>query len=792
MNLRTRRNIVTGFFIAMMVTGLFLTLLFPSKTVLAEEDKTATDSSSFLTIGQDVTYPDLQQITVPFYSFQQYSIWDFPYSDYFFTQSSDTFQTELAKASIGLAVSAFRNDEKEDLDNQLTTYLGGAGFSDIYSFGYDQPTAEDTISAVIAHKKIGDFTLVATAVCGQGYKNEWAGNLKVGTGERHEGFNQAAQIVEAQLARYIEEHDIQGDKKLWITGFSRAAAVSNLTAADVIESGEFEDVYAYLFGVPRTTKKPVAYQGIYNICGGADPVPMFPMESWGFYRYGTDIFTPTQEVNSAYASLIANADPINRVLCGTKMYNNPYVHYQLRLIVEYLAELFPTSDDYAQKFQADLMAVWKEANPDHISEILTEALSQIDNLDNRQERATDVIIDYVSLIASEQLRGNQEQVKNGLWNEDDSIGANYFREHMPYTYIDWLFSENDPEEIYAPGKEFRRVVLVGPIDVFVYKNDELVSYITKDGTVTHVNEWMENDYYQSEVFLKRSGKETMVSLPMDEDYSLEMVMYRSSSLSYYQVITPQEELFAASGEIHVCSIKPGYYCLTFDRTEALPELEVIDGDIIRDRTSPYKYSPFLLMSSESTNKFHITLDFILKMSFWFLAFLLALGLVCLVIFIVHAIRGKKRERPYSRLYVVIPHVLLIAVFAILTQFATLNLYSVSIAARICATLNVFFIFLLALRGLLRTLRSGKKEGYIKKSGGKTIVCLIYALLLLALTVVTYFFYMRSTFADYTFWKSVLYYLIIAVLTVGSVLLFPKRTRKAKHLKQDDLLLSDGN
>lgn len=772
--------------IILLILGIVLILQHLSFATRADEEKTG------IVFAEQETYPDLQQITIPFYSFEQFSVWDFPYSDYFFTQPSDAFRTELAKASIGLAVSAFRYDEK-DLENQFATYLGAAGFSDIYSFGYDQPTAEDTLSGVIAQKKIGDFTLIAAAPCGQGYKNEWAGNLKVGNGERHEGFDQAAKIMEEQIAWYLEEHEIQGEKKLWITGFSRAAAVSNLTAADMIENGEFEDIYAYLFGVPRTTKKPVKYPGIYNICGGADPVPLFPMESWGFYRYGTDIFTPTQEVNSDYASLIANADPINQELCGTKMFNNPYVHYQLRLIVEFLAELFPTADDYTQKFQGDLMATWKEADIDHISDILVETLGQMDNLDKRQERATDVIIDYISLLASEQLRGNQEQVKSGLWNADESIGANYFREHMPYTYVDWLFSENDPEDIYAPGKEFRRVVLVGPIDVYVYKDGNLISFITKEGKVTHVNEWSEEgDEYLSEVFLKKNGKEMLVSLPMDADYSMEMAMYRSSVLSYYQVITPQEELFADNGEIHVCSIKSGYYCLTFDRTEALPELEVIDGDMIRDRTSPYKYSPFMLMSSESTNKFHITIDFILKVCFGFLAFLLALGLVCLIIFIVHAVRGKKRERPYSRLYVVIPHVLLIVAFALFTQFATLNLYSVPIGARICAAVNVFLIFLLSLRGLIRTLRAGKKEGYIKKSGRKTVACLIYTLILLALAIVTYFFYMRSTFADYTFWKSILYYLIIAALTVGSILLFPRRTRKTKHTEQDDSLIPDGN
>ena len=70
-------------------------------------------------------------------------------------------------------------------------------------------------------------------------------------------------------------------------------------AAEMIESGEFDDVYAYLFGVPRTTTQPVRYKGVFNICGQYDPVPSVPLQSWGYARYGTDLYTPAQEADAA-------------------------------------------------------------------------------------------------------------------------------------------------------------------------------------------------------------------------------------------------------------------------------------------------------------------------------------------------------------------------------------------------------------------------------------------------------------------------------------------------------------
>lgn len=769
---------IRHFLIPLLLAAFFFLLIQPKMVLADEENSLSVSQDSFVTFAENEVYPDEKIITVPFYSFNQFCTWQFPYTDQFFTRSSSVFSPELAKASIGLTVSAFRNDKHEELDDQYKTFLGRAGFSDFFAFGYGEETSEATLAGVIAQKKIGDFTLIAAVPCGQGYEKEWAGNLHVGDEERHVGFNVAAQILEGHIADYIKEHEITGEKKLWISGFSRASAVSNLTAADMIESGEFSDVYAYLFGVPRTTKAPKAYAGIYNICGGFDPVTWFPLQQWGFERYGTDIFMPAQEVSSDYVEYVGGADRVSRILCNFPFIHSPYVNYQLHLMVEFMGELFPENSDYTEQFQGLLMETWKEFDGEHISEALTVALQKMDDLNAREEYAVNTFLEYFSMVGAQQLKGNKDQIANGQWDKNASTAVNYLREHMPYTYVNWIFSDNDPEKLYAPAVSYRRVILVGDVDVYVYKNGWLIGSATKDGKISQVNQWETNkDIFVSEVFLHRSKDETIVTLPMDAVYNLELYMGKTKSLAYYQVLGDQEILYSPGGEMHVYGLSKGLYGLVFDQTTTLPDLEVYEGSVLQERTTSYDYNPFVVMSTELDNSSTITLGGVLSSAFYVILGLIALGLICLIISIIHAARRKKRGRPYSPLYVIIPHCLLIAFFAMMTQFCTLNLVTIGIMKSVCAAATVLFILLLALRGLFRGLRAKEERGYQAQQKWKKIAGAIFSVVLAAFCVFTFLFYKNSPLTTYSTLNAIIYYAITMVLSAFAIYLFPVRTPK---------------
>ena len=82
--------------------------------------------------------------------------WEFPYTDSFFRHPSEKFSLKFAQGSLGLALSAFRSNT-DIVDNQYEEYLTGAGFTDLFAFGYDKETTEDSLSGVIGMKEIRRF-----------------------------------------------------------------------------------------------------------------------------------------------------------------------------------------------------------------------------------------------------------------------------------------------------------------------------------------------------------------------------------------------------------------------------------------------------------------------------------------------------------------------------------------------------------------------------------------------------------------------------------------------------------
>lgn len=717
------------------------------------------------------------QIELPFWSPGDfYYDYTFPYSDEYFNSSSFIFDPQLAKASFGLELSSFRYDKKK-IPNQYETYLSAAGFEDIYAFGYDKPTTKDTCSGVIAHKKIGEFTLIAAAPCGQGYKNEWGGNLEVGNEERHKGFNTAAQLFEKEINDYIEEHQIEGTKKLWLSGFSRASAISNLTAADMIESGEFADVYAYLYGVPRTTKKAVEYPGIYNVCGAYDPITCFPLETWGYERYGTDIYTPAQETDSDYLNLWLDTNRVKEEITGSTFKNNPQVNYRLHLMVEFLAELFPTSEEYVEDLQDKVMQIWTDPENMDFFAVLIEVFSKMENLDLREEQASNVFVDYLSLIASEHLNGDAGTDPNN-WDSSLSLQFNYLIEHMPYTYMSWVFSNNNSAKVYDLTSDTRRIILVGDLDTKVLAAGQEIGGITHDGKMILPEEFGDL-FLERDVFLQRSGGETIVALPTDEEYKIEFQANSDGYVAYYQIINRADELMADDVTLFMADLETGEYALDLKETLEAPEIKVLDGTINRLIDFPYEYSPTLMMRTEASYKDHLTIPFLLFIVVALLIFAAVLVLVSVIIGIVHAVRKRKRTRPYSNWWLIIPHLLSIAVLTVLTLFLTENFFQVGMVKSVSSCLNIGFIFILALRGLIRLLRATEEKGYKPQSKTKKILGSILTGALLVLTVLNWFFYKDSIFSFYKDEMALIYIGGVILLTILAILIFPGRKKKEK-------------
>lgn len=247
------------------------------------------------------------------------------YNDSFFADSSYSYNHDLAKATLKLAMSAFVSDKSRrgDADGDAKNAYDflkkiGCDSNAIRDYGYDSEPTTGSIACVIGSKQLKnqEETLLIVAVRGQGYAAEWGGNFEVGPNlTYHKGFEKAANTVIGRLNSYINSmEDISGPVKLWITGYSRAAATANIVAGKLVNGEESlpdkvtlkaKDLFAYTFETPAGVKSshvPHAekYHNIFNIINSTDFVPKVAPSIWGYSRFGIDCFLPdlSRENNS--------------------------------------------------------------------------------------------------------------------------------------------------------------------------------------------------------------------------------------------------------------------------------------------------------------------------------------------------------------------------------------------------------------------------------------------------------------------------------------------------------------
>ena len=743
----------------MFVIILMIALFHTSAAVPSFAEETSGTGPDPVIFSDEKQLDDVQQIHLPFPDVTEEALeWDFPYSDEFFSLPTEEFSITMARGSMGLTLSAFRSEFGE-LAPQYETYLTQAGFTDIYSFGYDETPTTDSLSGVIGMKRIGDCTVIAAAACGQGYGSEWASNFKVGSGENHEGFSQAAGLFEDHLAQYLKDNGIEGRKKLWVSGFSRASAVGNILAADMIESGEFDDVYAYLFGVPRTTRQPVRYKGIYNICGQYDPVPSVPLQSWGYERYGTDLYTPAQEADADYTAFALAANAVGISLDRKGFRNNPEVNYQLRLILESLGEFFPDSDIYCKKLQdllADAVVNHSEA---HILELLSTAFEDLKPDNSRDKAKIDIFTDYIGFIVGQHLRVDQRQIEDGSWDPDATLAANLALEHLPTTYVRWLFSEEDPQRLLNGSHTSRRLSVIGAVDVTVLKDGNPVTSVDIDGNISYLlQEGSAEDTRDPGVFMMRNENVTIVSLPNNAEYIVRIDSDKRRTVTFYDLIITPEKLTTQAGKINLATIGKGSYEFTVSPDEEIPTSpNELSGNYTLLGSSGYDYSPTAVMNDEleATKHYFMSLKRVYRLVFHVVVGLVVFLLGCIIVRLVHRHQEKKGHPPFSKWFVIMPYLTVIAGMTILTALVTYHLFAVDMVRIVCASFTVLTIFLLSLRGTIR---------YPRKSS------ILLTTILFILFAITFMFFNRRQIT-FSWLKMTLFAIAVALFSAAAVRTF---------------------
>ena len=637
-----------------------------------------------------------------FYSDKTIS-WDFPYSDDFFLKPSDQYDLDFARLSLGLAAAAFRDEEHPDTqDSYLIEFLNNLGFSQIESETYRTDPTVDSIAYGLASKKIGDMTVLVCGVCGGGYGLEWASNLTVGDEKRSAGFQEASLKVQAAIDDYMNRYVRDEKVKLWIAGYSRAAAVANITAADFTASGRFEDVYAYTFATPRTTRKPIAYPNIFNMILKEDLVPKVPCADWGYERFGNDLFFVSPETDSNCSEIIDNAKKVYRDTFSAEMVSNTEIDSQLRTLFDYLSTVMPTSASYMKNLQPFIIDIMteKEGLEDAL-QVLFLALQKYVAKEPETGEELVAMQDYLaSLINTYYLPGSVEKLPADQW--DPQLGTlNLFYAHLIPKYFSMLYASDDPEVLFSENTEYIRLIIYGDVDLSISDGSTVLREVSADGTET------ENAEPAMTVFpyVNRYEGKTVVTLPADQSYEVAVTSrpVLPQTISYTGLLLSGHTLRAQKDNLYSYIMNKGDTAVI--RTAA-------DGKVIDPEASDYMdisalteaiYSPTSAMRMENNRIVHLNIsgfaDNVLR--------LIVVLLVQTIVSVILLIRRKKKNLKRNPVVTFIWHCIMAAVFAVLEIGMWYFVSAFLLLKAVMSALVFLVIFFYAWKGYHEENRNGK-------------------------------------------------------------------------------------
>ncbi len=243
---------------------------------------------------------------------------EFIYSDSLFNQSGYNYRQDLATMSLAMGLSGGASKTARNANDMTTMNRNFRHFADVCGFSKyasnipmkTRPKV-DTIGVNCASKQMtdskGKATLIAVAVRGFGYQNEWGNNFLLGASGDHEGFSQSRDKALKFIKDYIRDAGIKGRIKIWSSGYSRGGAVSNLIGGSLDDGYDLgkdvtldrNDIYIYpaepALGAVKSEVRDAKYNNIHNIVNPNDIVCYAGFPAWGFARYGQDHSVPTKK-----------------------------------------------------------------------------------------------------------------------------------------------------------------------------------------------------------------------------------------------------------------------------------------------------------------------------------------------------------------------------------------------------------------------------------------------------------------------------------------------------------------
>ena len=212
---------------------------------------------------------------------------EFDYDDSLFLKDAEVYDKDLSLLSLGAAVSA-------TYENWAKDFLRDCEFSDSLSHEMNIEPTENTLGYTLGHKDVNGSELFAVMIRGHEYKKEWANNFIIGETGDHQGWLARASELYTSLASYVNQYKGQKNVKLWIVGYSRAGAISNILSSLIFRGNGFtanaKDMFVYTFEAPAglTQEHAIKYKNVHNIVNSADIVTYIPPTQYELHRAGVD------------------------------------------------------------------------------------------------------------------------------------------------------------------------------------------------------------------------------------------------------------------------------------------------------------------------------------------------------------------------------------------------------------------------------------------------------------------------------------------------------------------------
>ena len=505
----------------------------------------------------------------------------FEYAPLFFDTQGNTFDLKLAKASLGLAMAAFDYNGSQNIRDLFSKLHLGESFGGGHAFDYHRHTADSICYAIGSAPrglKEDDYTLIAVSVCGSGYKAEWGGNFNVGAEGDHTGFQRASNEVFIGLVDFIKKYDIKGHIKIWITGYSRSAAVANLTASkladgklsdfpdakDVIFDGQ-KDLYAYCFATPMGTVKDgkngndPKYNSIFNIINPIDPVPKVAPAGWNFGRYGITYCLPSAETEkSNYSDMLMEATKeYTKIMKGTtdtSLLALRQISGQGDILNRFMRVLSNelSRQTYSEQFQASVVTAVETAMKGNVTQqdVASAFYVAIKSNPDLYSQVGKMLLKIIGSKYTWYVIGEQV-VEQGLsyLGVPGATAVDTFQElfsvlffaHHPETTLAWMQAVNKTEDLGylrdGTGTWYRRLYVNCPVTVSVYDGSGNLLVQLNDDETTHYNNSLLSAYIDG-------AGQKVVALPMDGDYRVEVAATGDGTVSYSIA-----ECNAATGEV---------------------------------------------------------------------------------------------------------------------------------------------------------------------------------------------------------------------------------------------------